>query len=193
MDRDGFGRVVVAQSVFVRRCLQWLKVRTCDLADLEQEVWHSAWVRVRRKPLALSQTSEEAIQVWLIRICGTKVAAYRRSRRRRTELRCGWTVVQGKHATFPSPEEHLLRQQDHEVVERLVAALEPDRRAVITEYAVKGGSIPRVAKKLRIPEATAYNRLRLAYADLEAVGRRLTASQEWATRAPLRSKPERRS
>ena len=79
------------------------------------------------------------------------------------------------------------------MVERLVAALEPDRRAVITEYAVKGGSIPRVAKKLRIPEATAYNRLRLAYADLEAAGRRLAASWEWETRAPLRSKPERKS
>ena len=79
------------------------------------------------------------------------------------------------------------------MVERLVAALEPDRRAVITEYAVNGRSIPRVAKKLRIPEATAYNRLRLAYADLEAAGRRLAASWEWETRAPLGFKQGRKS
>jgi RNA polymerase sigma-70 factor, ECF subfamily len=53
-----------------------------------------------------------------------------------------------------------------------VEALEPGRRAVFLAYAVDGLPISQIARNLGIPQATAYNRLRLARRQLQAALRR---------------------
>jgi DNA-directed RNA polymerase specialized sigma24 family protein len=62
------------------------------------------------------------------------------------------------------------------LVSDLLSRLEPERREVMDTYLSDGRAISHVATKLGISEGTAYTRLRLAYADLSAAGRRLAAS-----------------
>ncbi len=72
----------------------------------------------------------------------------------------------------PSAEEDLSARRAERVLLGLVDDLEPDRREVFRRYALQDQPIAAIAAELGIPEATAYNRLRLAREDLQAALRR---------------------
>lgn len=181
MERAAFECVIVAQTVFVRRCLVRLHVRTSDLADVEQEVWCEAWHRVRSTHRAPSQPPSEGLRGCLLRVCEGTAARYRRGRKRRKEAERAWLWHDPEQGGFPDPEEHLISRRDRQLARDLLSRLEPDRREVMVLYLSDGRAIRHVATKLGISEGTAYNRLRLAYADLEAAGGRLAASHGRAT------------
>lgn len=81
----------------------------------------------------------------------------------------------------PSAEEDLSARQAERALLRLVDDLEPDRREVFRRYALQDQPIPAVAAELGIPEATAYNRLRLAREDLQAALRRAEVIEQRRT------------
>jgi RNA polymerase sigma-70 factor (ECF subfamily) len=70
--------------------------------------------------------------------------------------------------TAPSPEDMKSSQEGFDALVALVGALEPDRRAVFRAYVLEQTPIAEIAAEAGIPEGTAYNRLRLARADLQA-------------------------
>jgi RNA polymerase sigma factor (sigma-70 family) len=173
MERAAFECVVVAQSGFVRDCLARLHVRTSDLADVEQEVWCEAWHRVRSKHRAPPQPPGKGIRRSLLRVCKGTAARYRRGRKRRKEAERAWLWRDPEQGAFPGPEEHLISRRDRQLVSDLLSRLEPERREVMVTYLSDGRAIGHVATKLGISVGTAYTRLRIAYADLRAAGRRL--------------------
>lgn len=181
MERAAFECVIVAQTAFVRCCLVRQHVRTSDLADVEQEVWCQAWHRVRSTHQAPPQAPGEGVPGWLLRACERTTALYRRGRKRRREAEHAWLWRDPEQGGLPGPEEHLISRRDRQLARDLLSRLEPDRREVMVLYLTDGRTIGHVATKLGISEGTAYNRLRLAYADLEAAGARLAASQGRAT------------
>lgn len=181
MERADFESVVVDHSTFVRDCLVRLEVPTCDLPDVEQQVWLAVWRQVQWKYHALSKTSIDGVRTRLFQACEAQATAYLHTCSRQEDAEGQWAARNWEHVRFPDPEEHLHARRDRQLARDLAGRLEPARRKVITVYVESGRAMGYVARRLRIPESTAYNRLRLAYADLRAAGRRLTASQEWAT------------
>ena len=67
-----------------------------------------------------------------------------------------------------SAEEEVVRRQGLMLVERGLAAMELDRRAVFVMHEIDGHPIPAVSEALSIPLNTAYSRLRLARRDFNA-------------------------
>lgn len=65
-------------------------------------------------------------------------------------------------------EEGFMKHESMQALVDHVDRLEPRRRAVFRAYAIEGLSVAQIAKRLRIPQGTAYNRLRLARRDLQA-------------------------
>lgn len=68
----------------------------------------------------------------------------------------------------PSPEEQMSALEGHRELVKLIDALEPGRREVFRRYADQHHSMSLLSSELRIPQGTAYNRLRLAREELRA-------------------------
>jgi len=75
-------------------------------------------------------------------------------------------------------EEGFLKKETFQALLEHVEALEPRRRAVFLAYALDGLPVAQIARKLGIPQATAYNRLRLARRELQAALKRERLREE---------------
>ena len=76
-----------------------------------------------------------------------------------------------------SSEEVLIEQERQEVLRRLLACLDDERRCVIVAYELEGVPMVDIARALGIPVNTAWNRLRLGREDLRAAWKRL--KKDW--------------
>lgn len=164
--------VWVAQEGFVRRTLAQLGVRDADVDDVAQEV-----ARGVARGLAGfdpgSTPAARALRSWLYRMCETLAAGYHRAmaRRQRVEVLAEGDLLEVESLERGAEERIAGREAEAELLE-MVAALAPERSAVLVACEMGGLSMEEVAAALGIPVNTAWNRHRLAREDLRREWRR---------------------
>ncbi|MFO0587212.1 MAG: sigma-70 family RNA polymerase sigma factor [Polyangiaceae bacterium] len=188
VEKATFERIVSENASFVRRTLNQLGVPARSLADVEQEVYRGLYRGLPAFDPSLAAQPEVAIRSWLFGICERQAANHRRSEIRRGEV---LVDVDDLDTAFdaPSSEESLIEAERKALLHRLLATLEPRRRAVVVAYELEGIPMSEVAAAVGIPVNTAWNRLRLAREDLRDAWNRLAAQR--APRAGVRTTPPR--
>lgn len=139
------------------KSLYRLGVRTADLPDLLQEVF--VVVHRRRR-----EWDGRSMRAWLWGICVGLARNYHRRAFRRTERLVG----EVPHAEGEGdPESALAMRRDRERGERLLATLDPEKRAIFVMFEVEGMSGRQIADQLGIPLGTVHSRLYAARRELE--------------------------
>jgi RNA polymerase sigma-70 factor (ECF subfamily) len=158
-----------AHFAFVWRNLRRLGIREEDAADAAQEVF----IVVHRKLPEFQGRSK--LTTWLYGVC-FRVASERR--------RAGPTTPLGEQeaASFVSrpadPAVAAERNQGLAVLERVLARIPEEQRAVFCLFELEGMTGDEIAESLSIPLGTAYSRLRLARAAFAAASAELTGQTE---------------
>lgn len=183
VEKDTFARIVSENASFVRRTLAQLGVPTRSLADVEQEVYRGVHRGLPAFDPSLAAQPEVAIRSWLFGICERQAANHRRSEIRRGEV---LVDVEDLDTAFDAPtsEESLIEAERKALLHRLLATLEPRRRAVVVAYELEGIPMSEVAAAIGIPVNTAWNRLRLGREDLRDAWNRLAAQRAPRTVPP---------
>jgi RNA polymerase sigma-70 factor (ECF subfamily) len=144
------------------------------------DVVQDAFIVVHRR--LASFEGKSSVKTWLFGILFNVVRARRRAVG--AEL---WRL--GAHDDLAavsdpaaSPDENAARAEAARLVDRLLYALEDDKRAIFVLAELEAMSVPEIALALRIPLNTAYSRLRLARHEFAAAAARHRAHDAWRTR-----------
>ena len=154
-DSADFGALYATHFRAVWRTLQRLGVESGSVDDATQEVFVTAW----RKWDDFEGRSTE--RTWLLGIA-IKVASDTRRKQRPTEQVSPQLQMPG-----PGPESMTSTKEVSQRVERLLATLDPERRAVLLLVDVEGYSVPEVASATGVNLNTLYTRLRSARQQFE--------------------------
>jgi RNA polymerase sigma factor (sigma-70 family) len=176
VEKPTFERIVEEQSGFIRRTLSQLGVCTRDLEDVYQGVLRGVDKGLAAFDPSLASTPENSVRSWLFGICSRQAASYRRTVRRRAEVLCeaeGLEICDGS----PGAEERWIEAEQRALLAELLASTSADRRAVVVAYKIEETPMDEVARSLRIPVNTAWNRLRLGLRDLRAAWARRKHAQ----------------
>lgn len=151
------GATYDAHAEFVWRALHRMGVASEDLADLLQEVF----VVVHRR--RADYDPERAIRGWLWGIALGLARNHRRKTARveRLDRRVETTVID-------DPERALRRRRQQERGQRLLAELDPEKRAVFVMFEVEGLPGREIARVLDVPLGTVHSRLHSARRALAA-------------------------
>lgn len=188
VEKPTFEKIVSENTSFVRRTLGQLGVPTRCLADVEQEVYRGVYRGLPAFDPALAVQPEAAIRSWLFGICERQAANHRRSEIRRGEILVSVDELDTA-GDAPSTEDSLIEEERKALLHRLLATLEPRRRAVVVAYELEGIPMNEVAAAIGIPVNTAWNRLRLAREDLRQAWSRLAAQRSSAPRSAGNARP----
>jgi len=154
---------------YVIRTLRHLGIAEADVEDVAQEVF----VTVHRKLPEFEQRSK--LRTWLYGICLRVASDHRRRayvvRERSTEN----PPVDTGERTGHEPDTSF---ESRTFVQKLLAALDPDKRAVLVLYELEGLTMREVAEALGCPLQTAYSRLHAARDLLQAEWLRCTREAE---------------
>lgn len=159
---DDFAAVFDEHAGFVWRVLRYSGVRDADLPDLSQEVF----VVVHRR-LATFDASRGAMRTWLFGIAQNVARNHVRLARHRREV--GMDVVPETEASHADPETQLGSTQARQLLARALDALSVEQRTVLVLHDLEEVPMPQIAQAENVPLATAYSRLRLARAKLNAL------------------------
>jgi RNA polymerase sigma-70 factor (ECF subfamily) len=149
---------------YVWRALRRLGVHESDVEDVCQEVF----VVVHRKRAGFEGRSSP--RTWIYGICVRTASDYRKRASHRRE------------AVTDHPPEELSRDDPHDaasvrqacdLLDRLLAGLDEDKRAVFVLYEIEELSMKEVADALDCPLQTAYSRLHAARAKITEEAQRL--------------------
>lgn len=168
MDKPTFDALVSEHDAWLRRTLSRLGIGPNDLEDVLQEVLRGVARGLPAFDPALAAVPEHALSGWLSAICERQARNHRRTRRRRAETPRETAELDTHDSGSPSPETHLLICERDARLHEALETLDPERRAVVVAYELLGTPMAEVAVLLRVPLNTAWNRLRLARADLRA-------------------------
>jgi RNA polymerase sigma-70 factor (ECF subfamily) len=135
---------------FVWRSLQHLGVRPSDLEDLLQEVF----IVVHRKVEGFR--GQCRITTWLFGICLRVAARHRRRAFFRFERQTDEVPERIDNAT---PEDRVADEQRRRVLERALARLSLEQRAVFVLFELEGKSCLEIAELVSIPLGTVHSRL----------------------------------
>lgn len=164
--------IVATYGGFVRRTLAQMGVSARDLADVEQEVFRGVERGLPAFDPSRAAKADGALRGWLYGICERQAASYRRAETKRGETLFAPEELDYAASAAPTAEDVLSERDRVALLERLLAALEPRRRAVVVAYELEGVEMVDVAAAQGIPVNTAWNRLRLGRADLRRLARR---------------------
>ena len=170
--------IVKQHRPFIRRTLSQLGVGARDVADVEQEVYCGVDRGLRAFDPSLSPTPERAVRGWLFRICERQAASHRRAERKRGEVLLANSDLDLPQKALPTAEEQLIGHEQQALLQRLLARLEPRRRAVVVAYELEHIPMGDIAAHLSIPLNTAWNRLRLGRGDLCATWKRMSRRRD---------------
>lgn len=168
-----FQRIYEEHFPFVWKSLRRLGVREVDASDAAQEVFLVAY----RKLSEFEGRSK--ISTWLFGIC-LRVA------RDRSRLAHNRLEVAGEDEMFDRIEgqgdvaEEAERREAAAMLERILAGLDFDQRAVFTLFEIEGLSGEEIAELLQIPLGTVYSRLRLSRESFQRAVSRLQARERFA-------------
>jgi RNA polymerase sigma-70 factor, ECF subfamily len=149
---------------YVAHSLRRLGARPADLEDLT----HDVFVVVHRRLATFD--AARPIRPWLFGIAYRVLLDFRRLARHRSEV-----SPSSEPADPRTPEDSAVRVQQREILSRVLAELDPERRAIFVMHEVDGHAMPEIAAALDLPLNTAYSRLRLARRDIAEAARRLRA------------------
>jgi len=144
---------------FVWSSARYLGAGTDILDDVVQDVFfvvHSKLTTLQRP---------EALRSWIYGIVRRTVSEYRRSRRTRDSI--GARLVAAPKLTQSTPLEMAERSAELELVETVLAEVDPTKREVFVMVEFLEMTVPEVAQALEIPLNTGYSRLRLARQSFE--------------------------
>ncbi len=148
-----------AELDFVWRSLHRLGVDARDLPDLAQEVF----VVVHRR--AAEYDAARPLRPWLFGICAGLARNHRRRAFRRGER---LTAEPPERVAEGDPESDADRARRRERGQRLLAALDPEKRAVFVMFEVEGMSGAAIAEALGLALGTVHSRLHAARRQLAA-------------------------
>jgi RNA polymerase sigma factor (sigma-70 family) len=172
VDKPTFESIVQEEGSFIVRTLERLGARSPDLQDILQEVLRAIEQALPRFDPSLSVKPETALRAWLFSICERQTANHRR-KRRRAEISRAPEELDRTENPSPNAEEQCLARERAALLFDLLERIEPDRRAIVVAYDLDGVPMSVLAARLQIPVNTAWNRLRLARADLRAAWHRV--------------------
>jgi RNA polymerase sigma-70 factor (ECF subfamily) len=155
-----FDEIYAEHFAFVWRCLRSLGVPLSALDDAAQDVF----VIVHRQLPAFR--GESTLQTWLFGITRKVAFNHRRGvdRKQAPLVPLDDRYVQ---ASGPSPIEHAQEKEAAAFVERFMAALDEEKRALFLLALLEEMAMPEVAAALEIPLNTAYTRLRRLRSDFQ--------------------------
>lgn len=154
-----FRAIFEAECPYVWSSLRRLGVAPADLEDVCQEVL----VRVYRNLDAYDPA--RPLRPWIFGILHRVASEWRRHRRRHPEFP---TDALDPADARPDAEHAASRAEARALVERCLAAVQVDRRAVMILHDLDGVAMPEIARALDLPLNTAYSRLRLARDEFRA-------------------------
>lgn len=136
-------------------------------ADAIDDVVQDVFIVVHAKLDTLQRP--EALRSWIYGIVRRTVSDHRRSRRTRdaAEARLGVELRAGTPAQ-PSPLDFAESKADLELLETVLADLDPPKREIFVMVEILEMTVPEVVEALAIPLNTAYSRLRMARESFEA-------------------------
>jgi RNA polymerase sigma-70 factor (ECF subfamily) len=158
---------------FVWRNLRRLGVPDPQLEDAAQDVFltvHRRWDSYDER--------WSAVETWLFGIVLRVAQGHRRSLRRRLSRLVPWSSDSARLApsSEEGPAELVAKRQAVLLLDRLLAELRPERRAVLILVDVEQLSVPQAAEALGTNLNTAYSRLRSARLQFERSLKRLRAT-----------------
>jgi RNA polymerase sigma factor (sigma-70 family) len=117
------------------------------------------------------------LQAWVNGYAVNIARRYKQLARNHREQLLGDAAGEQMDDDGANPEQRAIDEERRTILDRLIAALEEDRRLVLVMKEFQNLDMLDVARALGIPIATGWTRLRLARADLEAAIRRLGARE----------------
>lgn len=173
MVQPSFETIVERHARFISRTLAHLGVPARDADDVRQEVLCGIARRLHVfDPSRSPRADENPLLGWIFGICVRQARSARRAVLKRPETLEQTGVLEEEPCVARDPETKMLDDEQRALLFELLAEIEPDRRAVITAYALEETPMADVAAALDIPINTAWNRLRLAMRDLRAAWHR---------------------
>lgn len=161
-DRErAFRAMYDAHVAFVWRNLRRLGVFDCDIEDKVQDVFIVAYRR-------WSDFVERGHgpRAWLFQIVLRVASEARRHRRRHPVDPDGGAAVE-RRSVEPSQTEAVAQKEAMALLDRALATMDFDRRAVLVLYEIEQMTAPEIGRALEIPLNTVYSRLRVARVELE--------------------------
>lgn len=162
--RPDFGAIFDEHFDYVWNTLRRLGVRESDLEDLSHEVFLKVYARLDAYDAA------RPIRPWLFGFAYRVAADHRRLARHRIEVL--GTAIEAVDPLRPA-DERLEADEDRDLVDRALEAVDLDRRAILLLHDVDDLPVPAIAKELGIPVNTAYSRLRMGREQLASAVARL--------------------
>lgn len=153
---------------FVFRALRRLGVAEGDIDDVCQEVF----VVVMRKLAEFEGRSQ--LRTWIYGICVRSASDYRKRAPRRREV---LTDAPPEGVTLRGPHEHATEAEARDLLDRLLAELDDDKRAVFVLYEIEELPMAEVALALDCPLQTAYSRLHAARKRVQERAAELAAAE----------------
>ncbi len=151
-----------AHVAFVWRNLRRLGVAPCDVEDRVQEVFV-----VAHRRMSTFEERGHGPRAWLFQIVLRVASEWRRHRRRHPEDADGG-VAQELERIEPEQSEVIAQHEALERLDRALATLDVEKRAVLVLHEIEEMTAPEIAESLAIPVNTVYSRLRVARQQLEA-------------------------
>jgi RNA polymerase sigma-70 factor (ECF subfamily) len=177
--RPTFAQLYESHFAFVWRSARRLGTPDASIDDVVQEIFVVAHRRL------VKFEGRSSLKTWLFGIVLNVVRAYRRSLRAKHphSLTPGVRAdIEGLADTAAGPHEHAARVEAARLVDRLLDALDDDKREVFVLAELEQMSAPEIASSLALPLNTVYSRLRLAREEFAAGAARHRARDEWRTR-----------
>lgn len=159
-DREAFGQLVSRHQAAVYRVVRGILGDPAESEDVAQEVFLKAYANLARF------RGESSFFTWLYRIAVNEAL---RARKRRTPQ----TLEALPETEVPPPEPEAEEEGPSlRTLQRLLARLPDDYRAIVTLRDLEGLSYQEVAETLEIPIGTVESRLFRARQELRALWRR---------------------
>jgi RNA polymerase sigma-70 factor (ECF subfamily) len=155
-----FADVFRENAPFAWRCLRRLGVAEKDVEDVCQEVF----LVVHRRMDEFDQSA--SVRAWIYGICVRKASEHRRSAYQRRER---VDDLPPEASIEASQGEAVDRRRALELLDRTLATLDEDKRAVFVLYEIEGLAMNEIAAAVGCPLQTAYSRLHAARKLVEAV------------------------
>lgn len=151
--------------------------RRCGLEQADAEdVTQQVFIALQRRLHTLQ--SPESVRPWLVIVTRRLALGVRKNNRRET-AECVPDDIGEIEDEGPLVEEQLLRSERKREFLDLLEAIEPGRRAVLVMHVLDELPMSEIARALRMPVGTAYNRLRLARQELRDAFGRKSMSDEY--------------
>ena len=154
---------------FAWRCLRRLGVGEGDAEDVCQEVF-----LIVHKKLG-DFDGRSSLRAWIYGICVRKASDYRKLSRVRHERLPGELP---EHGAEPAQADSLDRKRALAFLDRALAELDDDKRAVFVLYEIEGLAMNEIAEVVGCPLQTAYSRLHAARKLVESAAKREQARRD---------------